>query len=111
MKRFLMALAALGAGLALSATFATSASAAPDSGTAAACSAVADENRSVWAGPGTSEGTVGSVAAGQTYTAECSTVEGETYTACGSTTNLWAYVNHSGDEWGYVPNSCLSWAS
>ncbi len=111
-----MALMALGAGLALSATFAASASAAPSASAetadaTAACSAVAEENRSVWASPGTADGTVGAVVAGRTYTAECSLVEGESYTACGSTTDLWAYVNYAGDEWGYLPNSCLSWAS
>jgi hypothetical protein len=110
-KRFLMALTALGTGLALSATFAASASAAPEAEEAAACSAVAEENRSVWASPGTTGGTVGAVVAGQTYTADCTPVQGESYTACGASGDLWAYVNYSGDEWGYLPNSCVSWAS
>ncbi len=107
-----MALMAVGAGLALSATFAAAASAAPGTdAAAAACSAVAEENRSVWAAPGTGEGTVGAVVAGRTYTADCSLVEGESYTACGSTTSLWAHVNYAGDEWGYLPSTCLAWAS
>lgn len=111
MKRIMMGLTALGAGLVLSATFAASASAAPDAEAAADCTAVADENRAVWAGPGTAEGTVGGVVAGRTYTADCALTEGETYTACGATDDLWAYVNHAGEEWGYLPSACLSWAS
>ncbi|HLU29611.1 MAG TPA: hypothetical protein VKZ65_14365 [Glycomyces sp.] len=104
-------LTALGAGVALSAAFAASASAAPETDAAAACSAVAVENRAVWAAPGTGEGTVGAVTASRTYTADCSLTEGESYTACGSTGDLWAHVNHAGEEWGYLPSACLNWAS
>jgi hypothetical protein len=36
---------------------------------------------------------------------------GQSYTACGDTTEQWAYVNYAGDEWGYVPSACVTWAS
>ncbi|GAB3224384.1 hypothetical protein GCM10027447_12940 [Glycomyces halotolerans] len=115
MKRILMALMALAAAAAFSTTFAASAGAAPATGgtaeAAATCTAVAEENRAVWAEPGLSGGTVGSVVAGRAYTAACGLVEGESYYACGSATSLWAYVNYSGDRWGYLPSTCLSWAS
>jgi hypothetical protein len=110
-KRIMMGLTAFGAGVALSTAFAASASAATETEAAAECSAVAVENRSVWAAPGTGEGTVGGVIAGRTYTADCSLTEGESYTACGSTGDLWALVNHAGEEWGYLPSACLDWAS
>lgn len=59
----------------------------------------------------TAGGDVGSVIAGRTYDADCALVPGQSYTACGATTSLWAYVNYSGDKWGYVPSACLTWAS
>ncbi|THV39688.1 hypothetical protein [Glycomyces buryatensis] len=122
MKRILLGLMATGAAAVLSVGVASSASAAesttgydgspwPSVEAAQTCDAVADENRSVWAEPGTAAGTVGSVIAGRTYTASCGLVEGETYSACGATTSQWAYVNYSGDRWGYVPSACVSWAS
>ncbi|GAB3645883.1 hypothetical protein [Glycomyces tarimensis] len=111
MKRILMALMTLGAAVALSTALASPASAAPDLGAASTCWATAEENRAVWAEPGTSDGTVGSVIANQTYATECALVEGESYSACGSTTSLWAYVNYAADRWGYVPSSCVRSAS
>jgi hypothetical protein len=82
----------------------------PDSLAAAVCSAVADENRAVWAQPATGP-TVGDVIAGRTYDADCALVPGATYTACGATTDQWAYINYAGDDWGYLPSTCLTWAS
>jgi hypothetical protein len=76
----------------------------------AVCTAVADENRAVWAQPATGP-TVGGVIAGRTYNAECALVPGATYTACGATTDHWAYINYAGDNWGYLPSTCLTWAS
>lgn len=116
MKRFLLGLLATGAAAILGLGLASNASADPggwaaDPGASQTCVAVADEHRSVWAEPGTSDGAVGSVVAGRSYTAGCGLVEGDSYTACGSTTSLWAYVNYSGESWGYVPSSCVSWAS
>lgn len=109
MKRMTMTFAALAAAAAFTAGFASPAQA--DTEAAAACSAVATENRSVWAAPGTSEGTVGGVVAGRTYDADCSLTPGEAYTACGQTSDQWARVNYAGDAWGYLPSACLSWAS
>lgn len=106
----MMALMAFGAATAFTAGFAGTAQAA-GSEAAAVCSAVADEHRSVWAQPGTAGGEVGSVIAGRTYDADCALVPGQSYTACGATTSQWAFVNYSGDDWGYVPSSCLTWAS
>ncbi|MEU6857870.1 hypothetical protein AB0B28_03190 [Glycomyces sp. NPDC046736] len=108
MKRMTMTFAALAAAAAFTAGFASPAQADTE---AAACSAVATENRSVWAAPGTGEGTVGGVVAGRTYSADCSLTPGEAYTACGQTSDQWARVNFSGDAWGYLPSACLSWAS
>lgn len=106
----MMALMAFMAATAFTAGFAGAAQAAgPEA--AAVCSTVAEEHRAVWAEPGTSGGDVGSVIAGRTYDADCALVPGQSYTACGATTSLWAYVNYSGDEWGYVPSACLTWAS
>jgi hypothetical protein len=77
---------------------------------AALCSTVAEEHREVWAQPAVGA-SVGSVIAGRTYYAYCTLVPGGTYTACGETTSHWARVNYSGDAWGFVPSSCLTWAS
>jgi hypothetical protein len=108
-KRMMMALMAFVAATAFTAGFAGAAQAAPEA--AAVCAAVADENRAVWAGPGTAGGTVGSVVAGRSYDADCALVPGESSTACGGTTSDWAYVNYAGDDWGYVPSTCVTWAS
>ncbi|MFG3341655.1 hypothetical protein [Glycomyces sp. NPDC048151] len=110
MKRMMMGFVGLAAAAAFTAGTASSVQAAEPAATAI-CSAVADENRAVWAGPGTSGGTVGSVVANRTYDADCALVPGQSYTACGATTSQWAYVNYAGDEWGYVPSSCVTWAS
>jgi hypothetical protein len=109
-KRMMMALMACAAATAFTAGTATAAQAAKPAATAI-CSAVADENRAVWAEPGTSGGTVGSVVAGRTYDADCAVVPGGSYTACGGTTSEWAHVNYASDEWGYVPSTCVTWAS
>ncbi|MBO3735183.1 hypothetical protein [Glycomyces niveus] len=110
MKRMMMALMACAAATALTAGTAVAAqAAAPEA--AAICAAVADEHRAVWAQPGTSGGTVGSVVAGRIYDADCALVPGQSYTACGATTSQWAYVNYAGDDWGYVPSACVTWAS
>lgn len=106
----MMALMAFAAATAFTAGTAVAAQAA-ESEAAAICAAVAEENRAVWAEPGTSGGDVGSVIAGRTYDADCALVPGQSYTACGATTSLWAYVNYSGDDWGYVPSTCVTWAS
>ncbi|WP_157930854.1 hypothetical protein [Glycomyces xiaoerkulensis] len=115
MKRILLTLIASIALVGTSTMIAGTAGAAPavESTTAATqtCTAVAIEHRAVWAEPGTASGTAGAVVAGDSYTAECGLVKGESYFACGSSTDLWAYVNHSGSRWGYVPSTCLSWAS
>lgn len=120
MKRTLMALTAFAAAAAFTTGFATNAQAAPEaaqtlspaaaSRASAICSAVADEHRAVWAQPATGA-TVGDVVAGRTYNAECALVPGATYTACGATTDQWAYINYAGDDWGYLPSTCLTWAS
>jgi class 3 adenylate cyclase len=83
---------------------------AAEPGAAAICSAVAEEHREVWAQPAVGA-SVGGVVAGRTYDADCALVPGGTYTVCGETTSQWARVNYSGDAWGYVPSSCLTWAS
>ncbi|GAA2141245.1 hypothetical protein GALLR39Z86_04720 [Glycomyces algeriensis] len=105
-----MALLACAAATAFTAGTAATAQAA-DVEAAAVCAAVADENRAVWAQPGTSGGSVGFVIAGRTYDADCALASGQSYTACGDTTSQWAYVNYAGDEWGYVPSACVTWAS
>ncbi|MEU5871642.1 hypothetical protein AB0A73_08780 [Glycomyces sp. NPDC047369] len=110
MKRLTTAVAALAAAAAFTTGFAGAAQAA-DLGAAAVCSAVAVEHRSVWAGPGTATGEVGSVTAGSTYDADCALVPGASYTACGGTTDQWARVNYAGDDWGYLPSTCVVWAS
>lgn len=107
-KRLMTAAAALAAAAAFTAGFATSANA---SEAAAVCQAVAEENRAVWAEPGTAGGTVGAVTAGSTYDADCALVPGASYTACGGTTDQWARVNYAGDDWGYLPSTCVTWAS
>jgi hypothetical protein len=109
-KRMMTALAALAAAAALTAGFAGAAQAS-DAEAAAVCAAVADENRTVWAGPSASGSGVGSVVAGRTYDADCALVPGGTYTACGGTTSEWARVNYAGDSWGYLPSTCVTWAS
>lgn len=117
MKRTLMALTAFAAAAAFTTGFTGTAQASgPNAGpgesmeTAAVCSAVAEENRAVWAQPATGP-TVGGVIAGRTYNADCALVPGGTYTACGATTDQWAYINYAGDDWGYLPSTCLTWAS
>lgn len=109
-KRMMMALLACAAATAFTAGTAAAAQAA-DAEATAICAAVAEENRAVWAQPGTSGGAVGSVTAGRTYDADCALVPGQSYTACGATTSQWAYVNYAGDAWGYVPSACVTWAS
>ena len=110
MKRMMTAFTALAAAAMFTTGFATAAQAS-ESAAAAVCSAVADENRAVWAEPAATGATVGSVVAGRTYDADCALVPGGTYTACGATSSQWAHVNYSGDSWGYLPSACLTWAS
>lgn len=109
MKRILTALAAVAAAAAFTTGF-TATAQAEDADAAAVCSTVAKEHRTVWAQPAVGA-SVGSVVAGRTYDADCALVPGGTYTACGATTDQWAYVNYYGDSWGYVPSTCVTWAS
>jgi hypothetical protein len=108
-KRMTMTFAALAAAAAFTAGFASPALAEDD--TAAACTAVATENRSVWSKPDTASGAIGGVTAGRTYDADCALIPGESYTACGATSDQWARVNYADDAWGYLPSTCLSWVS
>lgn len=109
MKRMMTALAALAAAAALTTGFGAAAQA-EDAEAAAVCSAVAKEHRTVWAEPAVGDA-VGSVVAGRTYAADCALVPGGSYTACGGTTDQWAHVEYADDSWGYLPSTCLSWAS